>query len=73
MVVPWCASITENGMLKAPQAGDTNALPKVTLECMLKSDTCCPGLMKKWQNTKHKVCRFSSTYNSKAINKATHF
>lgn len=47
MGVPWRASITENGMFKVPQAGDTNALPKVTLECMLKSDTCCHGLMKK--------------------------
>ena len=43
---PWYAGIMANGMLKAPQAGDTDAPQKVTLGCMLMSDTCLTGFVK---------------------------
>ena len=38
--VPWCVSMEANGMLKEPQAGDTDALQKDTLVSMQTSDIC---------------------------------
>ena len=49
---PWCASITENGMLKARQAGVTDARQKVTLAFMLTYDICWSGFAKIWKHTK---------------------
>ena len=38
--VPWCVSMEANGMLKEPQAGDTDALLKDTLVSMQTLDIC---------------------------------